>query len=226
MERSARRLLLHCPGDAHMVLGMIADLRRDPKTAIQAHAHALQYGRTPVRVINYAGTLGRFHRPHEGLEQLMSLFEGELGMTDPLALLQAIRTAHSAGRFHQAAAFLAKYRQMALPEEADITAIGATLPALVDAANVLELTDDAMAAIQESAWQAIREEDPSGRLDVRITDRVLPYEGLYISRTYWLPISPEEGYAVNDRMIEIWAASDNPPSIDDFCPVIRGRSAA
>ena len=226
LEWQARKCLRLNPQEAYAALGMIATLRKDEEAMERAFQKSMMGNTRPDLIMAYAASLRRFFRLEEALRQALSVIEQGPGPSYVYALHTAVEWAHGIGRLHVAAKLLTLLRQQTTTEEIPerFLDLEKAFPPLIEAVNELNLTDEVLVRIQESAWAAIHERYRGQRLDVvTIADRILPYEGLSIRRTYWVPVTVEEGYALNDRMIELWAESDDPPSIDDFCPVIRGR---
>jgi hypothetical protein len=223
--QEAKRLLPYDPGDAHMVLGMVAYLKGDDETARAEHQKSLNVKWTPLRAFNYAGTLGDQHYPQEALNQSMHIIEQGMNKHDPMVLRNAVIAAYSAGHLHQAATLLAQYNALGLAEEGKVANIAKQLPDILSVVDTLGLTDEVIASIQEPAWAAIRETESTKRKMIRVEDSVVSDERSSILRTYWVPVSEEEGHALNWRMIEIRSEQDEAASIEDFCPMIVGSGS-
>ena len=226
LEWQAKKLLRTDPAPASMALGLLAVVRADETAAEHAfQGAARKIGWTPLLRMNYAAMLNSFHRPDEALTQTLQVIEQRPEDLSILALDQAARRAHAAGRLHLAHDLLNQICSMnALSDNLQSFSDG--LGAILETADALGLTDEVMASIQQPAWAAIREMESANGKTIRISDNVVPGERVSVLRTYWLPVSKEEGWKANRRMKAIWAESDDTSPIDDFCPIIIGRGEA
>lgn len=226
LERDARNSLGTDTRKARMALGLIAAFRGDETGADREFAAARVLGWTPVTAMNYAATLRRFCRIDDALTHAMTVVDQGPGPLYAQALNQAVEWAYTVGRLHLASTLLAKLREHAKGAITErLTTLAEALRSLVKAADELGLTDDLMAATQAPVWAAIRELPLADFAAVALQDEVIPGERPSILRTYWVDISEEEGFALNGRMNEIWAESDDASPVDDFCPLIVGRGA-
>lgn len=224
LEWQVRKCLRLNPQEAYAALGMIATLRKDEEAMERAFQKSRRGNTRPDLIMAYAASLRRFFRLEDALTQTLKVIDQGPGTHYVLALCTAVEWAHGVGRLHLAAKLMPLLRQQATIEEIPerFLDLEKAFPPLIEAVNELGLTDEALVRIQESAWAAVQERYRGQRLDVAVQDRILPYEGLSIQRTYWVPVTLEEGYVLNDRMIELWAESDDPPPFEYFCPIIRG----
>ena len=150
LRQEAQRLLDHDPGDAHMVLGMIACMTDREAEAINQHELALRCSWNTQRALSYTTTLRSFYRYDEAIHQAQTLMQ-----RDPLCLdgiQAALRNAYAAGRFQLVDQLLAEYHKRVpgrwTSELADIeTGVRLVLPMI----ERLALTDDLIAAMQQPA---------------------------------------------------------------------------
>lgn len=222
-EWQAKKLLRTDPLKAHIVLGLLAVVRLDEKAAEHAFQKAARTsGWSPFLRMNYAVMLNHFHRPQDALNQLLAVAEQAPAS---FVLDESARCAYATGRLHLAASLLEKLSTRG-PLPSLLQKHTDDLHVALKTVDALGLSDDTMAAIQAPAWQAIREQESAQGKVVTINDVVIPDDRPSILRTYWVPVSEEEGWAMNDRMNEIWAQSDDASPVEDFCPMIVGRGAA
>lgn len=223
LRQEAQRLLDHDPGDAHMVLGMIACLENREAEAIHQHETALDCGWNKPRALNYTTTLRSFYRLDEAIRQAQVVMQ-----RDPLSLdgIQvALCYAYAAGRFQLADQLLAEYRKRVpgewIGELADIEAgVRLVLPMI----ERLALTDDLIAAMQQPAWALVR--TLGGGKEFDIVDAVGNDGEEFLSRTLKLPLTFEAAQALDDQLVKQWAEQEEEWPLDKFVVTLREKETA
>lgn len=210
------------PGDARMVLGLIADMRQDVTAAQQHFEEALRYGWNPLLGMNYAATLRRFNRVEDALHQIQRVIDQGPGYYFLPALDFAFQWAYFAGRFHRASAFIATLCQHDAPLSKEAEAIAETMLVLMQALEHLDLTDEATATATAQVWAVVRRFHPRAR--VLIDDFIGQDDHLFLSRTLLVPVSFEEARRMDLELIALQAESDIP--LSTFCVSLRDNPAA
>ena len=210
------------PGDARMVLALIADIRQDGKAAEQHFEEALRYGWYPLLGMNYATTLRRFNRVEDALHQIQRVIDQGPGHYFLSALDSAVQCAYFAGRFHRTSELIATLCQYNAPLSREAEAMAETMLVLMPAVEHLGLTDEATAAATEQARSVIRRFHPRAR--VSIDDFIGQDDHLFLSRTLLVPVSFEEARRMDLELMALQAESDIP--LSTFCVSLRDNPAA
>ncbi|MFZ1326661.1 MAG: hypothetical protein WAT67_11710 [Candidatus Contendobacter sp.] len=222
-EWQAKKCQRTDPQEAHLALGMLAGLRQDRAAADQHFQEALRRGWRPMLALNYAAVLHRVYRPEDALEQFRQVIQAGPGRYFITAVERAIQCAYEAGRFHVASELMTLLRRHSDgPYTAMTNAITAGLPALVQAADALALTDEAMAAATDQAWAVISRLNK--RMSVEIDDFIGDDGALFLSRTLLLSVPFEEARRMDLALMALQAETDVP--LSTFCISVRDRPAA
>ena len=227
LQWQARKLLRSDPANTHMALGIIASLRRDEATAEQEFLRSRDKGGwKPLWALNFATTLGRFHRVEEALSQTLEVVGQGPGPFYVPALREAISWAHGVGRLHRAAELLEALRKhTAEPLPDKIAPLGNILQPLVEVADALGLTDDQMAAMQTPVWALIREKQVAAGA-IAIEDKVYNDGSLFISRTFELPLPFAEILQLEEALVKAQSEQEEALPIWDFSVSLREQEAA
>lgn len=227
LQWQARKLLRSDPADAHMVLGIIAALRKDEITAEQEFQRSRgEGGWRPLWAVNFAAALHGFNRTEEALNHTLTVVQQGPGELYIRALEKAIKLAHLAGRLHLAAEHLESLRKHTAEPLPDYVAIvDQVLQPLVKAADELALTDDQMAAIQAPVWALIREKRLAPGT-VAIEDEVYNDGSLFISRTFKLSVSFEELLQMEEALVKAQSEQEDILPIWNFSVGLQEREAA
>ncbi|MDS4030869.1 MAG: hypothetical protein RKO66_12455 [Candidatus Contendobacter sp.] len=227
LQWQARKLLRSDPANAHMALGIMASWRRDEATAEQEFLRSRDTGGwRPDWALNFATTLGRFHRVEEALKQALDVAQQGPGLFYVPALREAISWAHGVGRLHRATELLESLRKHTtepLPDK--IAPLGNILQPLVEAADALGLTDKQMAAMQAPVWALLREKQIAAGA-VGIEDEVYNDGSLFISRTFELPLPFEEILRLEEALVKTQSEQEETLPIWDFSVSLREQEAA
>lgn len=223
----ARKLLRSDPADAHIALGIIASWRRDEATAEKEFLLSRDKGGwRPLWALNFATTLGRFHRVEEALSQTLGVVQQGPGPFYAPALREAISWAYAVGRLHLAIELLESLRKHTtepLPDK--IASLENNLQPPVEAADALGLTDDQMMAIQAPVWALAREKQIAAGAIV-IEDEVYNDGSLFISRTFVLSVPFEEILRLEEALVKAQSEQEEALPIWDFSVSLREREAA
>ncbi|MDG4562571.1 MAG: hypothetical protein RKO24_01645 [Candidatus Competibacter sp.] len=226
LQWQARKLLRSDPADAHMALGIIASWRRDEATAEQEFLRSLaKGGRRPVWAMNFATMLRTFNRMEEALSQTLAVAQQGPGPFYVQALKGAIEWAYAVGRLHLATELLESLRKHTtepLPDKS--VNLDRILRPLVEAAGVLGLTDDQMAAMQAPVWALLREKRIVDT--IVIEDEVYNDGSLFISRTFVLPVPFEEILQLEEALVKTQSEQEETLPIWDFSVSLREREVA
>ncbi len=227
LQWQARKLLRSDPADAHMALGMIAAMRRDEAIAEQEFLRSRDKGGWRSDwALNFAAMLVSFNRVEEALNQTLDVVQQGPGLFYVPALGRATPLAYEVGRLHLASELLESLRKHAtgsLPDK--IVEIDKALPPLVESADTLGLTDDQMAAIQAPVWALLREKQVAADAIV-IEDEVYNDGGLFISRTFELPLPFEEILQLEEALVKAQSEQEAALPIWDFSVSLREREVA
>ena len=228
LQWQARKLLRSDPADAHMALGIVASWCRDEATAEKEFLLSRdQGGWRPLWALNFATTLGRFHRVKEALQQTLTVVRQGPGPFYVPALGEAIIRAYATGRLRLAAELLESLRKHMtgpLPDKF-VAQIEKALPPLVKTADDLGLTDDQMAAVQAPIWALIREKQVAAGA-VGIEDEVYNDGNPFISRTFELPLPFEEILQLEEALVKAQSEQEAALPIWDFSVSLREQEAA
>lgn len=222
----AQSLLPSNPGEAHMVMGVVAGLKGCEEDALRHHQASLSCGRSRERIMNYVVTLNYFHRYDEALACAQEVVNRD--PADLEALRAVIGAAFTTGQFQLTAHWLAEYaKRIPVLEQWDqgLAKMRALLPLIASTAEQLDLADGVLAAFHRPLWQILR--TFGEKQDVTITDKIHREGGdCFISRTLELPMPFAEIQAIDDQLVRHWAEQDEVWPVEKFIILLREREAA
>ena len=221
-RNEAQHLLVQDPGNAHMVLGMIASLEGREEEACQQHEAALRYGWNALYALNYAVTLQSFCRYDDALRQAQNVMDKE--PLDLEAIKVALKNAYFAGRFRLAGQLIAEYRKRVpgplINDQAEIETGIQSIQPLMEQSG---LTDEQIVTMQQPVWALVRTAIEN-RTKVSVDDFVGNDDQMFLSRTIRLPLVFEEAQALNDQWVVQLAEYDNWP-LETFIITLREKEA-
>lgn len=214
MEWQAKKCLRAFPHGAYIVLGLLAARRWDEAGMERAFQSALAHGWTAAWALNYGNTLRWFHRLEDALIQANTVIAQGPGPHWMQALDKAIGWAYALGRFHLASDLIAALRQHTDTLSEHTARLARVLPPLVQAADALTLTDDAMAAMVAPVWRLAHERKMGEKIGVR--DDLYNDGDLFLGRTFILPVSSDDILPLYETLIAAHSAQEEPLPIWKF----------